>query len=64
MLNIPVQHHQTYYEKQIEAVTAFFEEKRKENEELDFETAFMMWLTNGYAEKFRKLYLVSASQYN
>ena len=54
----------SFYDKQIQALNSFYEEESKKDSEIDFETAFMMWLSNGYAERFRNLYLVKDQRYN
>jgi len=64
MVQISNNRGQSFYDKQMLAISSFFESERQKNEHLDFETAFTMWLTNGYAEKFRKLHMVAQSQYN
>ena len=53
-----------YYDRQILAINAFYDEQKKLQKNMDFETAFVMWITQGYADRFRHLFLVDRSQIN
>lgn len=64
MVRISCSRDKTYYTKQVEAINSFFQSEKLKNNSIDFETAFSMWLTNGYGERFRQLYLVNRHQYN
>lgn len=64
MVQISTDSDASFYSKQVHAISTFFESEKLKNKDLDFETAFSMWLTNGYGEKFRHLYLVKNQQYN
>ena len=64
MVQISFDNNQSFYSKQVNAISTYFETEKLKNKDLDFETAFSMWLTNGYGEKFRHLYLVKNQQYN
>lgn len=54
----------SYSNKQMLAINQFYHDLKLNDSSLDYETALYKWLTEGYAEKFRSLYVVDKLRLN
>ncbi len=46
------------------AINQFYDDLKLEDETIDYEEALNKWLTEGYAEKFRSLYIIDRIRFN
>ena len=54
----------SYSSKQMLAINQFYHDLKIEDNTINYEEALYKWLTEGYAEKFRNLYVVDHLRMN
>ncbi|MCB0279869.1 MAG: hypothetical protein KDD94_10220 [Calditrichaeota bacterium] len=54
----------SYSSKQMLAINQFYHDLKFDDESIDYEEALYKWLTEGYAEKFRSLYVLEKLRFN
>jgi hypothetical protein len=65
MIKILIRQNKSFFERQLQAISDFHRlQEDSLGRKINFETAFYLWLNQGYAERFRQLFLLRPEQHN